>query len=187
MVITKETTELEEENKSEARDAVAKARIERDANVLARDTRAKTRRGGELTEENSNLDDQAKESEENLRAAVSAYEARAKTLDQAERRADTRYGIAHAERERGLVEMQARFTTEVIKILLPGKVGLAFRGTADGNYVTPGTAITSLRAYITEMPIFTICAQAATVLKVIDLPSTVAACARIVNTGSPVM
>jgi len=118
MVITKETTELEEENKSEARDAVAKARIKRDANVLARDTRAKTRRGGELTEGNSNLDDQAKESEENLRAAVSAYEARAKTLDQAERRADTRYGIAHAERERGLAEMQARFPTEVSSIYL---------------------------------------------------------------------
>jgi len=172
MVVEKESTETEEVNAKEAAEHLKKARGKRDEAAAAPGpVRVTPRRTGGQEEAATSATTTASE-EAAVKDAVADYNNAAKALDSAERRTTLRYAAAQAEREKGLAELQARITPAVLKVLLPGRTGLAFAATEDGTHVTPGAAIAALRAYIHEKPVVSMREQTTTTLKIVEALDT---------------
>jgi len=171
MIVKQDDIEVEELNKKEAAADLARARTARDEIQAQRSTstaegaETRARRG-----QDGEVDAAAVErAEERVQRSIAAYTTASKALDTAERRRDSRFNTAQSEREKGLAEMQRRFTTKALQVLLPGHtIGLAFMATPDGSHVTPGAAVQALRNYIKEKPVVSMREQAASTLRIMD-------------------
>jgi len=175
MVVTPDDIEVEELNKKEAAADLARARTARAELQAQRSTstaegaETRTRRGTERGQEGEVDTAAVERAEERVQRSIAAYNTASKALDTAERRRDLRYNTAQHEREKGLTEMQRRFTTKVLQVLIPGgTIGLAFMATPDGSHVTPGAAVQALRNYIEEKPVVSIRDQTASMLRIVD-------------------
>ena len=172
MVVEKESTETEEVNREEAAEQLRKARQKRDEAAAAPGPARVTPRRPAGQEEAATTTTTTESEEAAVKEAIGEYNYAVKALDSAERRTTLRYTAAQAEREKGLAELQARITPTVLKVLLPGKTGLAFATTVDGTHVTPGAAIAALRAYIAEKPVVSMREQTTATLRIVEALDT---------------